>query len=162
MRTSTSFSIDRLLFGPEEHCSRRSVKTSLRASANVTTTPVDSGTKNEITDNIDEISTPISTRSRGSTAPSRWQTIWQRPYATWRPTFFHPRALSGLAALCVTIGCIFASLLILVVSDGQAVTDWPIQPTVYLAIVTAVANGALALARLEAIPVCARKSPLAP
>ena len=157
MRTSTSFSLDRLLFGPEERRSPPGVKSNVRASANVTTTAVDSGTKNEITHNVDEIWTPISTRSEGSTTLSRWQTIWQRPYATWRPTFFHPRALSGLSALCVTIGCIFASLVVLVVSDGQAVTDWTIQPTVYLAIVTAVANGALALARMEAVPVCIRK-----
>jgi hypothetical protein len=44
-------------------------------------------------------------------------------------------------------------LAILLVSNNQPVANWPIQPTVYLAIVTAVANSALALARAQAVPV---------
>lgn len=130
---------------------------------------------------VTTLTTPRSEGGPGGLHPvlSRWQTTWQRPYATWHPTFFQIRPLVGITALCATIGCVFASFSILVVSDNQPVSEWPIckllahnppetlyrllrhsreapgsyanagpAPTVYLAIVTAIANGALALAWL--------------
>jgi hypothetical protein len=72
---------------------------------------------------------------------------------TWEPTPFHIRPLSGIVALTVAIMCIFGSLTILIVSNGQPVTNWPVSPTVYLAIVTAVANSCFALALAQARPV---------
>ena len=71
----------------------------------------------------------------------------------WNPRLFQIRPLAGLLALLVTIGCVFASLAILAASDGKPTTAWPIQPTVYLAIVAAIANSALRLARTQAIPI---------
>ena len=72
---------------------------------------------------------------------------------TWEPTPFHIRPLSGIAALAIAIVCIFGSLTILIVSNGQPAKNWPVSPTVYLAIVTAVANSCFALALAQARPV---------
>ena len=72
---------------------------------------------------------------------------------TWRPNFFQPRPFAGIAGLCITVGCVFGSLAILMVSDGQPVESWTIEPTVCLAIVAAIANSALRLARFQAIPI---------
>ncbi|KAK3725481.1 hypothetical protein LTR37_000451 [Vermiconidia calcicola] len=84
---------------------------------------------------------------------AQWQTLWQKREATWHPTFLQIRPLVAIAALVTAIGCIFASLAILLVSDGQSVDNWPIPPSVYLAIVTAIANSSLVLAYTEATPV---------
>ncbi len=71
----------------------------------------------------------------------------------WEPGFFQLRPLAGLGSLAITIACIVASLAILLVSDGAPVTSWQVQPTVYLAIVTAISNAALVYARERAVPV---------
>lgn len=76
-----------------------------------------------------------------------------RKHDVWAPTVFQGRPIAGLAAICIVLCCTLASLGILLVSDQQPTQDWPIQPTVYLAIVTACANAALAFAWLEAGPV---------
>ena len=161
MASPTSPTFDRLLFGPEVDSLHRQIKRRETNSTHAPASPIDKDIeKSGASAGAKSISTP-TTESDGSTLHpiiSRWQTLWQRPYATWRPTFFQQRPLVGIAALCVTIGCVFASLAVLVVSDGQAVVEWSIQPTVYLAIVTAIANASLALARLEAVPVRAVSS----
>lgn len=77
----------------------------------------------------------------------------QSPHGVWCPTVLQGRPIAGLAAICIVFGCTLASLAILLVSDHQPTQDWKIQPTVYLAIVTACANAALAFAWLEAGPV---------
>lgn len=76
-----------------------------------------------------------------------------QPHHEWRPTLLHPRPIVGFAALCVAITCVFGSLAVLKVSNESPVDRWPIQPTVYLAIVTAISNSAIALAWMEAQPV---------
>lgn len=50
----------------------------------------------------------------------------------WRPTAQQLRPITGVVALCVALGCVFASLAVLVASDGSPVDRWPIQPTVYV------------------------------
>ena len=81
------------------------------------------------------------------------QMFWHRPEATWYPTIFNARALVAVGALVVAITCTSLSLTILIIADGQSVSSWRIQPSVYLAVITALANSAIALARMEAIPV---------
>ena len=71
----------------------------------------------------------------------------------WRPSLLQLRPLAGCAALSVSATCVFASLAILIVSDGQPIDSWPISPTVYLAIVAAIANSAIRFSRAEAIPI---------
>ena len=91
----------------------------------------------------------------GRISPWRSFPTRMKPHSTasWEPSFFHIRPLSGIVALAVAIACVFVSLIILLVSNNQPVAKWPIKPPVYLAIVTAIANSALALARAQAIPV---------
>ena len=72
---------------------------------------------------------------------------------TWRPTVFQPRALAGVGSLCVAVLCIFVSLAILVASHGQPVDNWPIWPTVYLAIVAAISNSAVRLGHFHSVPI---------
>lgn len=158
---------ERLVYGPDgDEVPIRSFSTSPNSSAatglsmqekEITAIEV---TQNDcIDDSISPTSTAISgafpTASSGSngtphdTLPSR--NASRR--LTWRPNFFQPRPFAGIAGLCVTVGCVFASLAILMVSDGQPVDSWTIEPTVYLAIVAAIANSALRLARFQAIPI---------
>ena len=55
--------------------------------------------------------------------------------------------------MCVTVGCVFASLVVLLRSDGQAIDEWSLSPATWLAIITAVSNSAIALAHMEAVPI---------
>lgn len=71
----------------------------------------------------------------------------------WRPRFFQPLPLMGLAALFGTVCCLFASLGILVGSQGQAVDSWPWPPSVFLAIFSAVVNKLMTYALLQALPI---------
>ena len=115
--------------------------------------------------------TPSGTESP-STSKVKWPTLLQSPtlYSipatfsrfwkgeidrepSWHPSPFQIRPLAGIFAVLVAICSIFASLAILVASDKQPITNWTIPPTVYLAIVAAIANSALHLARSQAIPV---------
>lgn len=82
-----------------------------------------------------------------------WKSVWARPEDTWHPTPMQIRPLVGVAGIVLAIACAFASLVVLIVSDGQPTADWPISPAVVLAIITAVANSAIALAYMEAVPV---------
>ena len=74
----------------------------------------------------------------------------------WNPRMLQIRPLAGLAAICVTVVCVFASLIVLHRSDGQATTDWSLSPSTVLAIITAVSNSAVGLAHMEAIPISVR------
>lgn len=97
-------------------------------------------------------SAPLAQRTKHP-AVRAWQSIWERPPATWHPTAYQVRALIGVLGLCVAVACVFASLAVLVVSDGRPTTSWYVAPSVLLAILTAVANSAIALAYMEAVPI---------
>jgi len=71
----------------------------------------------------------------------------------WRPSLLKPRPLAGLVALALSVACMLASLAILLVSNNQPISSWPVQPTVYLAIAAAIANVAIGFARLVAGPI---------
>lgn len=51
--------------------------------------------------------------------------------ASKRP-LLRPRLFTGLAALCVAVVCVFFALVVLLVSNGSQVDNWPVQPSVYL------------------------------
>ena len=72
---------------------------------------------------------------------------------TWRPSFYKTRPLIGLAALGLSVFCLVASLAILIGSNGEPTASWHFQPTVYLAIATAVSNKALYGALAQAAPI---------
>ena len=94
-----------------------------------------------------------STQRQPHPAIQAWKSLWSRPTATWHPTAFQIRPLIGILGLCVAITCAFASLSVLMVSDGQPTENWPVSPAVLLAIITAAANSAIALAYMEAVPI---------
>jgi len=71
----------------------------------------------------------------------------------WTPSIFKVQPLVGVLGLCLSIGCMFVALAVLLVSHGQPVSSWPVQPTVYLAIAAAIANVALGFARYHATPI---------
>ena len=100
-------------------------------------------------------SSPPTRPSPGPQHPAvkAYKLLLERPSATWHPAAMQIRPLIGILGLCVAIACAFASLTVLVVSDGQATADWYLSPAVLLAIITAVANSAIALAYMEAVPV---------
>lgn len=94
-------------------------------------------------------------RSQGLIRPLlRLKERWLPRYPnTWTPTFLQLRPLAAIAGLIIAVLGLVASLIILTASDGRPTESWLIQPTVYLAIVTAIANSALALAFHQAAPV---------
>ncbi|KAK5705667.1 hypothetical protein LTR17_021491 [Elasticomyces elasticus] len=79
--------------------------------------------------------------------------IQERSEPVWRPSMLSVRPIAGLLALVLSISCMFVSLAILLASHEQPVRRWPIQPPVYLAIASAIANVALACARYLAVPI---------
>ena len=72
-----------------------------------------------------------------------------RRHVHWRPSFFHVGPLIGLLALLFALLTIFASFGVLNASNGKPVASWQLQPNVYLAILTAVSNKALAFAVIQ-------------
>ena len=67
----------------------------------------------------------------------------------WRPYMLRLGPLAGLAALLFAFLETFAAYAVLKASDGDPVTNWEYQPTVYLAILTATSNKALAFAVVQ-------------
>ncbi|KAM0257180.1 hypothetical protein ACHAQJ_004541 [Trichoderma viride] len=68
----------------------------------------------------------------------------QKQGTQWSPGMLKQFPYRGVLALIGCVLCIAASVVILMTSDGQPVTDWSISPAVYLAFLTTVLN---ALAR---------------
>ena len=88
-----------------------------------------------------------------TTAASHCAEPQQSSKHTWNPGLFQTRPVAGLLALVVTIASTFLSFTILFASDNTPVGGWGIPPNVCLAIITAIANTAIALAFKEAAPV---------
>jgi len=64
----------------------------------------------------------------------------------WRSGFFRRCPWLGLGALILSSLCMAGAVGVLVVSNGKAVTLWKVQPTVILAILSAVFNSSLGFA----------------
>lgn len=93
----------------------------------------------------------ISTEEHSSSYQSKEHSSNDQP--SLRASLLQVAPLSGLVALLVAACCVLASLGILLGSDGQSIASWPIQPAVYLAIIAAVTNSALQVARTQALPI---------
>ena len=167
MKRDLSSTWERFVYGPDDdEETKRPINTS---STSATGTALSTGEKQAIspedsqkefvTHSINQTSTNVpdgpQAASTGSneTPNETWRSRTDSRRLTWRPNIFQPRPFAGIAGLCVTVGCVFTSLAILKASDGQPVDSWAVEPTVYLAIVAAVANSALRLARFQAIPI---------
>lgn len=67
-------------------------------------------------------------------------------------SLFHSRPLFGLLALGSALLLLFASFVILQVSHGQIFDEWkPWEPTVWLAIFTAISNKLIAFAAVQGV-----------
>jgi hypothetical protein len=135
--------LDRLLFGPDQSsCQPNSLPRPLSAIVSGTDTNTTSEKLPSVV--VDGVfDTPTSTESQPQHTRAQCalgSSVWQ------------VRPLAGILGLCLVIAVILASLFILMLSNGCPVQDWTVQPTVYLAINTAIANSGLALAYMEAVP----------
>lgn len=72
---------------------------------------------------------------------------------SWRPSVFRVRPWIGILGLGISVACMVASLGILLGSRDQPIDSWYFQPTVYLAVATAVSNTALNAALAQAAPI---------
>ena len=93
--------------------------------------------------------------SNEESKPALWKKALHHKHddQRWKPSPIQFRPLAGIFALIVALCCLFASLGILLLSDGQAVESWPIQPSVYLAIIAALTNSGLHIGRAQAVPI---------
>ena len=98
-----------------------------------------------------EKSTPTedNTLSEKSSAPNVENVRSNELLPAWRPSILRIGPLAGLAALLLSFAQIFAAYGVLKGSDGALVTSWKWQPTVYIAILSAVSNKALAFAAVQ-------------
>ena len=71
------------------------------------------------------------------------------PPVDWKPSLLRIGPLVGLFAICFAVLQIIASYAVLKTSHHDAVANWKYQPTVYLAILTAISNKALAFAVVQ-------------
>src|ERR1700761_5280866 len=92
---------------------------------------------------IDSVSSPIE-------GP---QSFWKKKELAWTPSLFRIRPAIGLGAIGIAILCLFTSLGVLLGSNGTPIDGWAFQPTVYLAIATALSNTALHCALAQAAPI---------
>ena len=74
-------------------------------------------------------------------------------HSSWRPSILRIGSLTGLLALLFAFLQIFASYAVLKASDKKPITTWEYQPTVYLAILVAISNKALAFAAIQGVTV---------
>lgn len=108
-----------------------------------------------------ERSLPISPPAQHITEKSTFQDVAEvqsnksktsapdRIRSTWRPSVFRVGPLAGLVALVFAFLQIFASYAVLQASNGAPIKSWRYQPTVYLAILVAISNKALAFAAIQ-------------
>ena len=157
---------ERVVYGPDDDKPTRSSRTtSAHSVRSVSATREKNGTavtatQKDIINESTSLDFPSSKEPHPHlTSASSFSTLSNPPNrgygqkALWRPRFFQPRAFAGIGGLCITVCCVLASLAILVTSNGQPVDSWAVEPTVYLAIVAAIANSAVRLARFQAVPI---------
>lgn len=68
---------------------------------------------------------------------------------SWRPSILRIGPLVGIAALLFAVAQVIAAYAVLVAADGDRISHWKIQPTVYLAVLTAISNKALSFAVIQ-------------
>ena len=86
--------------------------------------------------------------SKDDISPPLEQNCWIQP-TSWRPSVLRVLPLSGLIALAFAFCQILASYAILAASNGDKSVNWTYQPNVYLAILTAISNKAVAFAAVQ-------------
>lgn len=130
---------DHILRRPEDHQDRSSAR-SFRSSAPETgAIPSNKDTKAT----VEAVATQHPVSSESSSTHSRGI------HPEWRPSLLQLGPLLGLAALVFAFLQILASYAVLAASNGDLVDNWNVQPTVYLAIFTALGNKTMAFATIQ-------------
>ncbi|KAK5729773.1 hypothetical protein LTR17_011639 [Elasticomyces elasticus] len=105
--------------------------------------------KASLTETI-EVKDDQSTTSASVTSSAATESVKNSPMYNRLRQLAQPRPITGLLALLIVFGCVFFTLAILIASNKRPVDKWIVQPTVYLAIATAVANSAISYAFTQA------------
>ena len=71
----------------------------------------------------------------------------------WRPGLCQSSVVPGFGALCITLLCTIGSIVVLRLSDGKSVSSWSIQPTVWLALASALSNSSLRFAFSQGVTI---------
>ena len=83
--------------------------------------------------------------------PSDESVDQRRPTRPWRTTLIRFGPLSGIFAMLVAGASVVASLGVLAGSHGKSVDSWSAEPSIYLAIFTAIANLAMRYACIQGV-----------
>jgi hypothetical protein len=111
--------LDRILFGPDRGPRRRALEQTLTASASSGSSPVSPVASVDGEKKIDAAGPGVKVKVKGI---KRIQSLIQREPGSWQPSFLQVRPISGILALCVSTGCVFAGLVILLLSDNSPVS----------------------------------------
>ncbi len=90
------------------------------------------------------ISAGVSNGSNTSTG-----LVYHAGPSIWSPSILRIGPLIGLGALVLGLCQIVAAYAVLKASDGEPTVNWQYQPTVYLAVLTAISNKALSFAFVQ-------------
>ena len=71
----------------------------------------------------------------------------------WTPTIWQIGPFSGIIAIIIALSCMAASLLILFASDGDLISAWDVQPSVFLSTADTIIAKLLGYAFVTAIPI---------
>jgi hypothetical protein len=72
---------------------------------------------------------------------------------SWSPGIFNRLPFAALSALIIALLCTGAAVVVLAISDGKEVSSWPVQPSVYLSLISTVANFLIAYALAEGVTI---------
>jgi hypothetical protein len=111
--------IDRILFGPDHGPRRGALERTLTTSASSGSSPISPATSSDEEKKTDTAVPGVKVKVKGI---KRIQSLIQREPGRWQPSFLQVRPISGILALCVSVGCVFAGLVILLVSDNSPVS----------------------------------------
>jgi hypothetical protein len=90
----------------------------------------------------------LDSSSPTDSVPSKSENPNSRP---WGARLIQLGPLAGVFGLFIALGSIIASLGVLVGSDGKSVASWPVQPSIFLAAFTAVANLSIRFACIQGV-----------
>lgn len=74
-------------------------------------------------------------------------------FYSWSPGIFNRLPVAAVLALLISLFCTAAAVAILAESNGQEVSTWSVQPSVYLSLISTVANFLIAFALAEGVTI---------
>ncbi|KAL8730263.1 MAG: hypothetical protein Q9181_004730 [Wetmoreana brouardii] len=89
--------------------------------------------------------------SQSKHAYSTVMPVEDTPRKLWNPSILHRLPWRGLGAMLGVLAAVAAAIVVLMLSDGRPTSNWSLQPAVYLAIASALANIFIHFALSQAI-----------